>query len=395
MKTLTPKLVSWASIIEPDALAQAQRISEMGFIYPHVAIMPDVHLGKGAAIGLAIPTLDAILPAAVGVDIGCGMMAEKTQWKARDLAGKDLSVLREAIEKAVPLSAGGRNGHVKDYSRGRIDQLECYPGVDDAYRESPDWPLQLGTLGSGNHFIEVTLDEEDSVWLFLHSGSRGVGNRLAMRHIKVAKEMCKRYGVTLSDPDLAYLASDSKEFWEYYTVLRWAQKFALLNREEMMFRVSVCISEWMDALVDTSESVQCHHNYTEEMPAELRAQFPEVEGKIFLSRKGAIDASLDKPGLIPGSMGDASYVVRGKSNTDALWTSPHGAGRLHSRGSAKRTFTLEDLEVRMQGIEWRHTDAFLDEHPNAYKDIGQVMEDSKDLVSVRHQFRQVVNVKGN
>ena len=395
MKILTPKLASWASIAEPGALAQATRISEMPFIYPHVAMMPDVHLGKGAAVGLAIPTLDAILPAAVGVDIGCGMMAEKTQWKAGDLAGKDLSELRQAIEREVPLSAGGRNGHVRDYSRGRIDRLTTQPGVDDAYQASPDWPLQLGTLGSGNHFIEVTLDEEDSVWLFLHSGSRGVGNRLAMGHIRKAQEMCKRYGVELADPDLAYLAVDTDEFWHYYTDLVWAQKFALLNREEMMFRVSVCISEWMGQLADARESVQCHHNYTEEMPYDLRAQFPEVEGRIFLSRKGAIDASEDRPGLIPGSMGDASYVVGGLGNKMSLWTSPHGAGRQHSRGSAKRTFTFEDLEQRMQGIEWRHTDAFLDEHPLAYKPIDQVMDDSQELVTIQHKFRQILNVKGN
>jgi tRNA-splicing ligase RtcB len=395
MKTLTLKLASWASIVEPDAMAQAQRISEMPFIYPHVGVMPDVHLGKGAAIGLVIPTLNAILPAAVGVDIGCGMMAEKTQWVAGDLAGKDLSTLRKAIEHEIPLSAGGRNGHVRDYTKGRVDRLTCQPGVDDAYRESPDWPLQLGTLGSGNHFIELVLDETDAVWMFLHSGSRGVGNRLAMRHIKKAQEMCRQYGVELADPDLAYLASDTSEFWEYYTDLVWAQKFALLNREEMMFRATYCLSEWMGSLAVCVESVQCHHNYTEEMPEALRGQFPPVEGTIFLSRKGAIDASEGRPGLIPGSMGDASYVVEGLGSKMSLWTSPHGAGRRRSRGAAKREFTFDDLETRMEGIEWRHTDAFLDEHPLAYKPIDQVMKDSEELVTISHKFRQVLNVKGD
>lgn len=396
MEVLSPALASWASIADSNAIEQARRISRLPFIFPRVVVMPDVHVGKGAAVGLGIPTVDAIIPAAVGVDIGCGMMAEKTQWVAGNLAGKDLSRLREAIEREIPLSAGGRNNHVLDYSRGRIDKLGHYPGVGMAYDVSPDWPLQLGTLGSGNHFIEVTLDETDAVWVFLHSGSRGVGNKLAQKHIRVAQEMCKKWHVELEDPDLAYLVGDTEEFEEYITALKWAQHFALLNRADMMFRATFCLSDWMDEIAVCTESVQCHHNYTEELPADLARHFGYTGDKvIWMSRKGAIDASEGRPGLIPGSMGDLSYVVEGLGNYEALWTAPHGAGRQLSRGAAKRELDFADLEQRMSGIEWRHSDKFLDEHPLAYKPIAQVMEDAESLVTVKHTFRQILNVKGN
>ena len=268
-----------------------------------------------------------------------------------------------------------------------MEELETLDGIKMARSVSPNWHLQLGTLGSGNHFIEVTLDEEDRVWLFLHSGSRGVGNRIAMHHIRIAQEECQ--GITLPDRDLAYLEdrNQGSAFWDYMDDLWWAQRFAYLNRAEMMDRVAACFERYMDAQVRRAETINCHHNYTVQA---------NIEGEeVWLSRKGAIDASEGVMGLIPGSMGTASYVVQGKGNADALWTAPHGAGRMMSRGQAKRSITMEQLERQMEGIEWSHRDAFLDEAPDAYKDVDQVIVDAADLVEVRHTLHQILNVKGN
>jgi len=399
MERLANKLISWASILEPGTREQAQRAASMPFIWPHLALMPDAHQGKGAAVGSVIPTLGAIMPAAVGVDIGCGMIAVRTGMVYDNLRGKALSRLREAIEKAVPLSAGQYNETVHDSETGkRIAELESRDGADSAEAIAPNWRLQLGSLGSGNHFIEVSLDERDGVWLFLHSGSRGVGNKLATRHIKVAREWCQRAWVQLPDPDLAYLVEDTGEFWAYLRDLRWAQHFALLNREEMMARVAGCLADFMGRDVPAAETIQCHHNYTEQMSGDLLRSWKSrpagQAGHVWLSRKGAIDASEGKPGLIPGSMGTRSYVVTGKGNTLSLNSSPHGAGREYSRSAARKTFTRAQLDAAMKGIEWRHTDAFLDEIPGAYKDIDQVMADAADLVEIRHTLRQIVNVKG-
>ena len=399
MEHLAKKLFSWASILEPGAREQALRTASMPFIWPHLALMPDAHQGKGATVGSVIPTLGAIMPAAVGVDIGCGMIAVRTSLVRDDLRGKALAGLREAIEKAVPLSAGRYNETVHDVETGeRIAELEDRDGADSAEAIAPNWRLQLGSLGSGNHFIEVSLDERDRVWLFLHSGSRGVGNKLATRHIKVALAWCERAWIQLPDPDLAYLVEGSDEFWAYLRDLRWAQHFALLNREEMMARVAWCLADFMGREVPAEETIQCHHNYTEQMSGDLmhsgKSRPRGRPGHVWLSRKGAIDASSGKPGLIPGSMGTASYVVTGKGNKLSLNSSPHGAGREYSRSAARRTFTRAQLDAAMQGIEWRQTDAFLDEIPGAYKDIDQVMADAADLVEVRHTLRQIVNVKG-
>jgi tRNA-splicing ligase RtcB len=389
MRMLNKKLVNWASILEPKTQEQAERTASMPFIFPHVALMPDAHLGKGSTVGSVIPTLRAIIPAAVGVDIGCGMRAVRTQFNAEDIRRRgDLATLRESIERAIPLSAGKYNA--SDYSgetARRIDELENRDGIDSAERIAPNWRLQLGSLGSGNHFIEVSTDEEDRVWLFLHSGSRGVGNKLATRHIKVAQELCERWWISLPDRDLAYLVEGTNEFWAYIRDLRWAQHFALLNRAEMMHRVIDCLAAFTGESVESAEVVQCHHNYTEQ---------EEHFGKqVWLSRKGAIDASPGTPGLIPGSMGTRSYVVTGKGNRMALNSSPHGAGREYSRSAARRKFSRAELEEAMTGIEWRHTDAFLDEIPAAYKPVEQVMEDAADLVEVRHTLRQILNVKGD
>jgi tRNA-splicing ligase RtcB (3'-phosphate/5'-hydroxy nucleic acid ligase) len=386
---LSKKLVSWASILDDGTRQQAERTASMPFIFPHLALMPDAHLGKGATVGSVIPTLGAIIPAAVGVDIGCGMIAVRTQLTAADAAARgDLAALRAAIEGAIPLSAGKHNTSVYDaQTSGRIEVLEQRDGADSAGKIAPNWRLQLGSLGSGNHFIEVSLDEQDRVWLFLHSGSRGVGNKLAQRHIKIAQALAKKWWITLPDPDLAYLVEGTDEFWAYIRDLRWAQHFALLNREEMMHRVVDCVQRWIGRGVEASETVNTHHNYT--------ARETHFSREVWLSRKGAIDASEGRPGLIPGSMGTRSYVVTGKGNRLALNSAPHGAGRRYSRSAARKAFTRAELDAAMRGIEWRRTAAFLDEIPGAYKPVGVVMEDARDLVEVRHTLRQIVNVKGD
>jgi tRNA-splicing ligase RtcB len=388
MEQISKRLMNWASILEDGTREQAERTAAMPFVFPHVALMPDAHLGRGATIGSVIPTLGAIMPAAVGVDIGCGMIAVRTQFTAQEVRSRDLAALREAIERAVPLAAGNYN--TASYSAetdARVAALEQRDGADSAERIAPNWRLQLGTLGSGNHFIEVSLDEQDRIWLFLHSGSRGVGNKLATKHIKIARALATKWWIKLPDPDLAYLVEGTGEFWDYIRDLRWAQHFALLNREEMMHRVIDCFAAWIGRDVELAESVNCHHNYT--------AQEKHFGKDVWLSRKGAIDASEGTPGLIPGSMGTRSYVVVGKGNRLALNSSPHGAGREYSRSRARKEFTRSQLDAAMEGIEWRHSDAFLDEIPGAYKPIDVVMRDAADLVEVRHELRQLVNVKGD
>jgi tRNA-splicing ligase RtcB len=334
-----------------------------------------------------IPTDGAIIPAAVGVDIGCGMMAVRTQFTAADTADRDLSALHRAIARAVPLSAGAANQKVLPTAEPRIAELRALPGAAQADTVLARWPLQLGSLGSGNHFIEVSLDEADRVWLFLHSGSRGVGNKLASRHIRVAQERCARRSVDLPDRDLAYLVEGEPEFDAYLEALHWAQRFASLNREEMMDRVVAQTGRFLRADVERAEVINCHHNYTERETHYGR--------EVWLSRKGAIAAREGQAGLIPGSMGTASYVVSGRGNVPSLTSSPHGAGRNFSRTAARKRFTRADLDARMAGIAWGRSDAFLDEHPDAYKSIEGVMADAADLVEVRHTLRQIVNVKGN
>ncbi len=388
MEKINARLLSWASILEAQTREQAELTSRLPFIHPHVALMPDAHLGRGATVGSVIPTLGAIIPAAVGVDIGCGMIAVRTQWHVDQLPS-DRRTVREAIERAIPLSAGGANQKLTATAEQRVADLEAraVQAGFDPDRHAARWRLQLGSLGSGNHFIEVTVDEEGTVWLFLHSGSRGVGNRIAQHHIRIAADLCTKWWIDLPHRDLAYLVEGTDEFWAYVRELRWAQHFALLNREEMMDRLVGCVEAWTGEQVERREQINCHHNYTEQ---------EEHFGKqVWLSRKGAISAREGEPGLIPGSMGTASYVVSGKGNPVALHSSPHGAGREYSRSAARRQFTVEQLREAMQGIEYRDTDAFVDEIPMAYTDIDVVMADAADLVEVRHVLRQVVNVKGD
>ena len=387
MEKINERLWNWASILEPSTREQAERTASMPFVFPHVALMPDAHLGRGATVGSVIPTLGALMPAAVGVDIGCGMIAVRTQLHVSELPA-DRSVLRKSIERSVPLSAGHDNRKIRETAEPRVAELSGLAeqaGFDPA-RYAGRWANQLGSLGSGNHFIEVSTDEQDRVWLFLHSGSRGVGNKIATHHVKVAQALMTQWWIPLADPDLAYLVEGTDEFWAYVRELRWAQHFALLNREEMMDRVVRCVADWTGAPVEEQERINCHHNFTE--------QEQHFGKSVWVSRKGAIEAGVGKPGLIPGSMGTASYVVEGLGHPVSLSSSPHGAGRAFSRSAARKRFNVEDLRAAMVGIEFRDTAAFVDEIPAAYKDIDQVMADAANLVRVRHTLHQLVNVKG-
>lgn len=391
MEQISKKLISWASLLEDQARDQAIAASQLPFIHPHVALMPDAHWGMGSTVGSVIPTVGVIIPAAVGVDIGCGMSATRTNLAMSDLpSSPPLSELRRLIERYIPVAMGGYRKELTDSACGRASQLEKYAAAQgvDPVAYSPNWPLQLGTLGSGNHFIEVCADEADRLWVFLHSGSRGVGNKIAMHHVKVAQKQCDRWHVDLPHKDLAYLPEGDAEFWAYVRDLRWAQAFARENRAEMVDRVVTCMAEWAQGDVVVEETVSTHHNYTE--------QERHFGRDVWLTRKGAINAEVGRRGLIPGSMGTRSYVVTGKGNRLAFNSAPHGAGRSFSRREARKRFTAEDLTLAMKGIEWRSdcSDAFVDEAPAAYKPVDVVMADAADLVSVDHELRQILNVKG-
>ncbi len=394
MRPITPRLMNWASILEPKTQAQAELTSTMPFIHRWVALMPDCHLGLGATVGSVLPTLGAIIPAAVGVDIGCGMMVIRLGTTEAELRARgQLRELREAIAAAVPLSAGRYNdGAYSEHTEASIAELSDWAAAGDVDpdRYAPNWRLQLGSLGSGNHFIEVSADEAGQVWLFLHSGSRGVGNKMAQHHIRVAQQLAAKWWIQLPDPDLAYLVEGTEEFWAYVRDLRWAQHFALLNRSEMMDRVTKVFAAHLGGSVadlDVSLEVNCHHNYTE--------RERHYGKEVWLTRKGAINASAGKLGLIPGSMGTRSYVVEGLGNRQSFNSAPHGAGREYSRSAARKTFTRAQLDRAMTGIEWGESDAFLDEIPGAYKDVDVVMADAKDLVRPIHTLHQLVNVKGD
>src|SRR5690625_1694487 len=390
MQKISDKLYSWASIIDEKALDQARAAASLEIIKPHMALMPDAHLGLGATVGSVIPTTGAVIPAAVGVDIGCGMVAVRTQFTEEQMRGRrlPLAALREAIERAVPLSPGFYNRTERGGARAyndRLADLAADTEVDPGEFAS-NWRLQLGSPGGGNHFIEVTADERGRVWAFLHSGSRGVGNLIARRFITEARDLSFQRGSDLPDRDLAYLTEEEEAYHTYLAHLEWAQEFARLNRELMMDRVLEEIGRFMREEAGRFEEVNCHHNYT---VAEVHCGKERL-----ITRKGAIAAHEGVRGLIPGSMGEASYVVRGKGNEMSLCSAPHGAGREYSRTAARKAFTQADLRRRMKGIEYRDSAAFVDEIPDAYKDIDVVMSDAEDLVAVEHVLRQFINVKG-
>lgn len=388
--SLSPSVKSWASLLDAATRDQARSLGELPFIHPHIALMPDAHAGLGSAVGTVIPTVGVVIPAAVGVDIGCGMIAARTRYTAADLEGRNLTHLRDTLEHVIPLSPGNYNKRTDrfPFTAPRLKELQQLAGRDDVdLSHSPHWKVQLGTLGGGNHFIELCLDEDDRVWMFLHSGSRGVGNKIARVHIRAAQEQCRREGVKLNHPDHAYLREGTPEFDRYLRELRWAQHFALLNREDMMDRFAWALADFMgDPDVGEAERINSHHNYTE--PAVIDGVY------VWLTRKGAIDASQGRPGLIPGSMGAQSYVVEGLGNDEALRSAPHGAGRTLSRTQAKKQYTAADLEKAMGDIVYRPGRQWVDEIPAAYKPIDVVMEDAASLVTIRHTLRQVLNVKG-
>jgi tRNA-splicing ligase RtcB len=388
------KLINFASHVDDNTIEQAKQTAAMPFVHPHVALMPDAHFGKGAAVGTVIPTLGAVIPAAVGVDIGCGMIAARTIYTEQDIAGRDLAALRKSIESAIPLSPGNYNQAVDRYpfTAARIRELESSAATNDVdLTHSPKWREQLGSLGGGNHFIELCIDDEQRVWMFLHSGSRGVGNKIAQKHIKIAQQLCKQWWVSLPNPDLAYIPQGTPQFGSYLAELSWAQRFALFNREEMMDRFRHAFAHWMgvakeDAAEIEVDRVNSHHNYT--------VQENHGGKDVWLTRKGAVDAHEGVRAVIPGSMGTRSYIVRGKGSKVGLCSAPHGAGRRFSRTEARKRFTADDLANRMAGIEYRHGEQWVDEIPDAYKDIDVVMADAADLVEVEHTLRQVLNVKG-
>jgi tRNA-splicing ligase RtcB len=388
MIKVTDKLLNWASIIEEGALEQAKVTSSMPFVTPHLALMPDAHFGKGSTVGSVVPTHGAIMPACVGVDIGCGMMAVKTSLKSDHVF--DRKGTRESIESQIPLSAGKQNREIKLDAEGFIYELSDLATTGrfgfNPSDYTPNWKHQLGTLGSGNHFIEISVDEEENIWLFLHSGSRGVGNKIATRHIKVAQEFCKKNFIQLPDPDLAYLVEGTDGFDSYIKEMRWAQEYAFLNRVVMMSRVKAAITHWAGGF-ESLEEINCHHNFTQ--------QEHHMNQNLWITRKGAISAKVGEMGLIPGSMGAASYVVEGLGHPASFDSAPHGAGRQYGRNVARKTFTMESLTQSMEGIEWNHSEAFLDEHPNAYKDIDVVMNDASNLVKIKHTLHQIINVKGD
>lgn len=380
------------SEIEEEARKQIENTAHLPFIFKWVAVMPDCHLGKGATVGTVIATKGAVVPAAVGVDIGCGMISLQTSLKRRDL--KDLHAIRQGIERRIPMSAGKNNDKMTDTAEKRVEelkQLETQTGANYG-RFDGDWEWALGTLGGGNHFIEVCVDENDVVWLTVHSGSRGVGNKIGTRYIKIAQDSCKRACVALPDRDLAYLVEGRDEFEQYIRDLKWAQAFAHLNRDEMMDRMLKEMSyqifgeDGHQKQLEVSR-INCHHNF-----AQVENHFCQ---DVWITRKGAIQAKLGMRGMIPGSMGAKSYIVSGLENTRSFHSAPHGAGRRMSRTKAKEAFTMKDLEGAMAGIEFRKSRVLVDEIPAAYKDIDRVMEYAKDLVKVEHTLRQVVNCKGD
>lgn len=384
---VTPRLLSWASDADPGTILQASKTARLPIIDGHVALMPDAHVGIGATVGSVIPTRDAIIPAAVGVDIGCGMIACETDLAASDLPD-DLATLMPLIERRVPAGVGrGHEPGNTPTGAGRAYDTLGAPATELSSKQGATAIQQFGTLGSGNHFVEVCLDERDRVWTVLHSGSRGIGNQLAQRHIALAKGEMKRLGETLEDPDLAYLVQGTPEFAAYVADMLWAQRYAMASRAVMSVQATRSLFEVVGR-GRVTHTVNCHHNFTQR----------EVHGdrELWITRKGAIKADVGDEGVIPGSMGTRSYVVMGLGNIASYHSCSHGAGRRMSRGEAKRTFTGESLSSAMAGKTWLSSaaDSLVDEHPGAYKDIDRVMADQADLVAVQHTLSQVFNYKG-
>jgi len=383
-RTINDKLISWASEIDDDTIAQAEKTARLPIVEGHVALMADAHLGIGATVGSVIPTRGAVIPAAVGVDIGCGMVAAELDVTESELPDT-LEPLLARIEQVIPAGVG--KGHDTAADNAARWLAAHTPATDLSADRADKAAKQFGTLGSGNHFFELCVDERSRVWVVLHSGSRGIGNQLASMHIDRARRLAAQLELALEDRNLAYFVQGTPEFEAYITDMLWAQDYARANRDQMMDNAMREVFAFLGTGRETRR-INCHHNFTQ------RETHAGVE--LWITRKGAIKAGPDDLGVIPGSMGTRSYIVRGKGNPASWMSCSHGAGRRHSRTQAKKLFTVDDLAGLMQGKVWLadRATALVDEIPSAYKDIDQVMADQTDLVEVQHTLRQVLNYKG-
>jgi tRNA-splicing ligase RtcB len=389
MPIVETNLKVWATDLESEAMRQARRTARLPIVTGHVALMPDAHVGLGATIGSVVPTEGAIIPACVGVDIGCGMAAVLTDLDASDLP-EDLAPLLHRIERAIPAGVGRGHewgSHSPGAQRASAWLAKNRPRTKLDNRLEKKSRDQMGTLGAGNHFVEISLDERDRVWAVLHSGSRGIGNLLAQSHIAEAKAVAKRLRLQLEDPDLSYLLEGTPEFDHYVADLLFAQAYARTNRETMLDALLNALFGFVGKGVEV-DRINCHHNYT--------AQERHFGKMLWITRKGAISAKAGEPGIIPGSMGTDTYLVEGKGNTESYTSSAHGAGRRMSRTKARKTLSAASLSKAMEGRTWLGNKAgrLVDEHPEAYKDIDEVMRLSADLVEIKHRLRAILNYKG-
>jgi RNA-splicing ligase RtcB len=381
---INDRLWNWASEIDDGTLTQARKASRLPILAGHVALMPDAHVGIGATVGSVIPTDGAVIPSAVGVDIGCGMIAVETDLSASQLPD-DLHPYLDRVEQVVP--AGMGQGHQRASSDAQAWMAANISRVELTSRQESKALTQFGSLGSGNHFFEVCLDERDQAWIVLHSGSRGIGNELAQGHIRLARTKAKEEALRLEDPDLAYFLQGTPEFEAYVRDMLWAQDYAMANRSAMMDGALAAFFAFVGAGREV-DRINCHHNFSQREDHGGRS--------MWITRKGAIKAAVGDRGVIPGSMGTRSYIVAGRGNELSYTSCSHGAGRRYSRRKAKTTFTTDDLATQMAGKTWLsgRADALLDKIPAAYKDIDQVMADQQDLVQVLHTLTQILNYKG-
>ena len=378
--------------IDSDSIEQLKKMAQLQFIYSHIAVMPDVHVGKGATVGSVIPTKNAIIPAAVGVDIGCGMNAVRLNLKASQLPD-NLAPLRHAIERKVPVGfelhkqIKAKASSIIPLEKRLQPIIQKHPGLVRMLRKfDATWQKQLGTLGGGNHFIELCLDENQDVWIMLHSGSRGLGNVIGTYFIELAKKEAQHRFGHVPDKDLSYFAEGSASFNDYVEAVEWAQNYAFENRREMMRLILEAIRPLLPPFQMTKEAINCHHNYVSR-----ENHFGE---DLLITRKGAIRAGHNELGIIPGSMGARSYIVKGKANPESFCSCSHGAGRKMSRNKAKLLFSQDDLIQQTQGIECRKDAGVIDEIPSAYKDIDQVMANQSDLIEIVHTLKQILCIKG-
>ena len=382
----------YTDLVEEAARRQLVNISQLPIVHHHVAAMPDVHHGIGATVGSVIPTLRAIIPAAVGVDIGCGMIAARLSLTANEIDEASLKKVFAQISRDVPVGfeqhdeRDARSDAAKPFKRGLRAILDKHPGVEKRVGKNSSWVRQLGTLGGGNHFIEVCLDEAQRVWVMLHSGSRGIGNAIGTYFIALARQDAERHQLHLPDRDLAYFAEGAQHFEDYVAAVAWAQDYARANRAEMMDLVLAALRRHLPAFEVTTEAVNCHHNYVER-----ETHYGE---SVWVTRKGAIRARAGDLGIIPGSMGTRSYIVRGKGGAEAFQSCAHGAGRRMSRTQAEKRYSVADLAEQTAGVVCRKDKGVLDEIPGAYKDIDEVMANQSDLVEVLHTLKQIICVKG-